>query len=79
MIYFSAVDQVLQLSFWVNLGAARLGQKGPDEKADTALFPAEIYSIVDATGFDDYRRTFLTSHQYYRQSPNCRADIASRL
>ena len=78
-IYFSGADQVLQLSFWVNAGARRLGQKGPDDKSDQALYPAQVYSMIDATGFDDYPRNFLTSHQYYRQSPTCREDIASRL
>ena len=79
VIYFSSADLVLQLSFVVNAGAPRLGQRGPDDKADTTAFPPSVYEIVDATGFNDYDRTFLGSHQYYRRSPACRRDIASRL
>lgn len=76
-VYYSGADQVLQLSFVVNLGAQRLGQDGPHHRADTAAFPPAQFRMVDASGFRDYAFDFLTSHQYYRMSPAARASIVS--
>ena len=78
-IYYSHVDHVLQLSMAVNLGAQRLGQNGPRNRSDQSSFPPAQYQMVDATGFQDYDFNFLTSHQYYRQSPKARAMIASEM
>ena len=76
-IYFSAADNILQLSQTVNLGAQRLGQQGPRDKSDPLQFPASQFRMVDATNFRDYDFTFVTSHVYYRMSSEARADIAS--
>jgi esterase/lipase superfamily enzyme len=74
-VYYSHADAVLQFSQAVNLGAQRLGQDGPQHRTDPAAFPAATYTMVDATGFQDYNFTLLTSHQYYRSSPTARASI----
>ncbi len=76
-IYYSHADEVLQLSRVVNLGAQRLGQDGPRDRSDTTLFPAEQYQMVDCTQYRDYKVDFLTSHQYYRQSPEVRSLIVA--
>ena len=78
-IYYSHADSVLQLSYVVNIGAARLGQDGPRNRADAAQFPPAKYTMVDATDFRDYGFNFLTSHQYYRSSPTCRTLLAADL
>jgi esterase/lipase superfamily enzyme len=78
-IYYSHVDNVLQLSFVVNDGAARLGQDGPRNRTDPAKFPPSAYTMVDATDFRDYDFNFLTSHQYYRSSATCRKLLAGAL
>ncbi len=78
-IYYSNIDQVLGLSMAVNLGAQRLGQDGPRGRSDVASFPLMQYSIVNCSAYQDYAVDFLTSHQYYRQSPKVRALIASSL
>lgn len=75
-IYSSQVDAVLKLSMAVNLGAKRLGQDGPHNRADTARFPPSKYRTVDCTGFRDYGFGLASSHQYYRRSPSARTDIA---
>jgi esterase/lipase superfamily enzyme len=76
-IYYSTVDAVLCFSMVVNLGAKRLGQEGPHDRHDPALFPSAQYRMVDCSSFNDYDRDFAGSHQYYRRSPSARADIAS--
>jgi esterase/lipase superfamily enzyme len=78
-IYYSHIDNVLQLSAVVNGGARRLGQDGPANRADTQAFPPDIFTMRDATDFRDYDLSFLTSHQYYRLSPDCRALLAADL
>jgi hypothetical protein len=35
--------------------------------------------MVDATGFRDFDFNFLSSHQYYRQSPEARGSIAAQM
>ena len=76
-IYFSTADAVLCLSMFLNLGAQRIGQRGPHDRLDASLFPPGTYRMVDCSDFDDYNRDFQGSHQYYRRSPKARADIAS--
>ena len=76
-IYYSHVDHVLQLSAVVNGGAQRLGQDGPQNRSDPVSFPPTQYHMVDATGYQDYAFDFLTSHQYYRESPSARRLIAA--
>ena len=51
-IYFSRADQVLQLSMVVNLGAKRLGQDGPHNRADPNAFPPDnsTWSIAPKSG-----------------------------
>ena len=78
-VYYSHVDHVLQLSMVVNLGAQRLGQDGPPNRTDPALFPPAEYAMVDCSEDTDYDFDFLTSHQYYRQSPKVRAIIAASI
>jgi esterase/lipase superfamily enzyme len=75
-ILFSHADQVLHLSMAVNLGAKRLGQDGPHNRADPAAFPPAVYQMVDCTNFRDYDVGFMASHQYYRLSPAVRTIIA---
>jgi esterase/lipase superfamily enzyme len=53
-IYFSRADQVLQLSMVVNLGAKRLGQDGPHNRADPNAFPPGQFDMVDCTEIRDY-------------------------
>jgi len=74
---YSHQDQVLHLSMVLNLGAKRLGQDGPRNRADPAAFPAEVYQMVDCSGLNDYGISFQSSHQYYRLSPGARAIIAA--
>jgi esterase/lipase superfamily enzyme len=76
-IYYSAADAVLCFGMVINLGAKRLGQDGPHDRLDQALFPPAQYQSVDCSSFDDYDRDFQGSHQYYRRSPKARAAIAS--
>lgn len=76
-IYYSHNDHVLQLSAFVNGGAQRLGQDGPRYRTDPSAFPPAKYRMVDCSGFHDYDFNFLTSHQYYRQSPGARTQIVA--
>ena len=50
---------------------------GPQNRTDATLFPPATFQMVDASGFRDYNFNLLTSHQYYRLSPACRAVIAA--
>jgi esterase/lipase superfamily enzyme len=78
-IYYSTADAVLCLSMVLNLGAKRLGQEGPHDRRDMALFPPAQYRMVDCSSFDDYERDFQGSHQYYRRSARARSDIAGKM
>ena len=53
----------------VNLGEQCLGQDGPRYRSDSKVFPQPPFTMVDCTSYQDYNFDFLTSHQYYRQSP----------
>jgi esterase/lipase superfamily enzyme len=76
LILYSQADQVLLLSMAVNLGAKRLGQDGPHNRADPVAFPPATYLMEDCTDFRDYPFNPLSSHQYYRLSPSVRTIIA---
>jgi esterase/lipase superfamily enzyme len=76
-VYYSQNDQVLQLSMVVNLGAKRLGQDGPHNRADTAAFPSNVYTMVDCSDYKDFDFNFLSSHQYYRLSSTVRSIIVN--
>jgi esterase/lipase superfamily enzyme len=78
-IYYSNADEVLAGSKLVNLGAQRLGQDGPLDRADATKFPTARYRMVDCTAYRDYAFDFASSHQYYRRSPAVRGDIAALL
>lgn len=75
--YASEQDAVLKLSMAVNLGAKRLGQDGPHDRANASRFPTAKYRMVDCTGFTDYTLNLASSHQYYRRSPGVRTDMAN--
>jgi esterase/lipase superfamily enzyme len=78
-VYYSHADQILQLSMAVNLGTQRLGQNGPPNRTDAAVFPPATYTMVDCTHCQDYDFGFLTSHQYYRKSAQVRQIIAASI
>jgi esterase/lipase superfamily enzyme len=78
-IYFSRADQVLQLSMVVSLGAKRLGQDGPHNRADPRAFPPGQFPMTDCTDIRDFDFNFMTSHQYYRLSPQVRTTIAGEM
>jgi esterase/lipase superfamily enzyme len=78
-IYSSERDDVLKLAMAVNLGAKRLGQDGPHDRANVTRFPQATYRMVDCSGFNDYDFDLASSHQYYRRSPSVRSDIADRM
>jgi esterase/lipase superfamily enzyme len=75
MICYSQADVVLQLSLVVNLGAKRLGEDGPHDRADLTAFPTDQFQMLDCTTFQDYDFNPATSHQYYRMSPTARSII----
>jgi esterase/lipase superfamily enzyme len=81
-VYFNYDDVLMHLSHIANCDY-RLGYDGPPNKADQTVFARSVYSMVDCTGVDDYISTILEqpdrSHQYYRQSPTVRFDIAQTL
>jgi esterase/lipase superfamily enzyme len=77
-IYYSRNDGVLHLSHVIN-GVQRLGEDGPQNSSNTALFPPGVYTMIDCTGCNDYAVDFASSHQYYRRSPGVRTDIATAL
>ncbi|MFL5256958.1 MAG: alpha/beta hydrolase [Rhodopila sp.] len=78
-IYYSTADQVLHLSTVVNLGAKRLGQDGPHNRADPIEFPPAQFGMHDCSDVRDYNLDPASSHQYYRMSPTVRASIASEM
>ena len=43
------------------------------------VFPQPPYTMVDCTSYKDYDFDFLTSHQYYRQSPTVRKIISESI
>ena len=78
-IYFSQADSVLALSMVANWGLRRLGQEGPQFRTEPARFPPDRFRMVDCTDIRDYAFDLMSSHQYYRLSPQVRADIVSVL
>ncbi len=82
-VYSSRDDIAMDLSHTVNGGGYRLGYDGPANKSDRTKFPVKTFEFVDCSGVNDYINSFLGApdreHQYYRQSPTVRADIAANL
>jgi esterase/lipase superfamily enzyme len=78
-VYYSHADDVLKLSEVVNLGAQRLGQDGPRDRANATLFPPAAFTMVDCSAYRYEGFGFLTSHQYYRQSSDVRRIIAASI
>jgi esterase/lipase superfamily enzyme len=80
-VYVSDADFLMAASDGVN-GYAPMGLSGPHDVADRQKFPQAVYQFVDCTDVNDYvapRLSLDLSHQYYRQSPTVRADIAATL
>ena len=77
-IYSSERDEILKLSSVLNL-VKRLGQDGPHDRSDTTLFPPDKFLMVDCSNATDYALNPESSHQYYRRSPQVRADIAKTM
>jgi esterase/lipase superfamily enzyme len=81
-VYFNYDDVLMHLSHLANCDY-RLGYDGPPNKADLKVFDPPVYNMVDCTGVDDYISSIFDqpdrSHQYYRQSPTVRLDIAQTL
>ena len=77
-IYSSERDEVLKLSSVLNL-VQRLGQDGPHDESNSTLFPPDKYLMVDCSNATDYAINPESSHQYYRRSPQVRADIAKTM
>jgi esterase/lipase superfamily enzyme len=81
-VYYNNDDIAMALSHLIN-GDYRLGYDGPANKMDMRFFSPNVYEFVDCTGVDDDISTLLQapdrSHQYYRQSPTVRRDIAAGL
>ena len=83
-VYFNRNDIAMHLSRIVN-GAFHLGYDGPPNRADLRTFPPKVYEFVNCIALSDYIDTpqhpeqVDRSHQYYRQSPTVRRDIAAGL
>jgi esterase/lipase superfamily enzyme len=81
-VYYNYDDVLMHLSHVANCDF-RLGYDGPPNAIDVKFFPSETYDFVDCTGVDDYISAWTDqpdrSHQYYRQSPTVRLDIAQTL
>lgn len=80
-VYFNRNDTLMHLSSVAN-EAYHLGFNGPPNKASLDVFPAKIYEFIDCDGLraenylshaGDHR------HQYYREAPIVRLDIATAL
>ncbi len=81
-VYYNNDDVLMHLSHIANQDY-RLGYDGPPNKADKRFFSPNVYEFVDCTGVNDFISPLIQapdrSHQYYRQSPAVRADIAAGL
>lgn len=79
-VYWNRGDVAMYLSLIANQNR-RLGERGPDNDHDTALFPRARYDLADCSMVIDYRATLMpdATHQYYRLSKVVRADIASAI
>ena len=82
-VYFNRNDIAMHLSGVVN-HAFHLGYYGPPNMRDVKVFPPKIYEFVNCIGLKDYIDTpqhpeeIDHTHQYYRESPTVRADIAAQ-
>jgi esterase/lipase superfamily enzyme len=81
-VYYNNDDVAMALSHLANADY-RLGYDGPANEMDTRFFSPNVYEFIDCTGVDDDISTLLQSpdrsHQYYRESPTVRRDIAAGL
>jgi esterase/lipase superfamily enzyme len=79
-LYYSRRDVAMYLSQAINL-TFRLGFNGPDEKNDTARYPANTFRILDCTEVEDFDPLNPpdATHQYYRRSAKVRTDIAAAM
>ncbi|HYB11156.1 MAG TPA: alpha/beta hydrolase [Alphaproteobacteria bacterium] len=81
-VYYNNDDVLMHVSHIANQNF-RLGYDGPPNKADKHFFSPNVYEFVDCTGVNDFISPLSDapdrSHQYYRQSPKVRADIAAGL
>ncbi len=83
-VYFNRNDAAMHLSSIVN-HAFHLGYEGPPSKANLKIFPPKVFEFVNCIGLKDYIDTPAHpikvdhTHQYYRESPTVRADIAANL
>jgi esterase/lipase superfamily enzyme len=77
-IYFARHDAALMISQSpiVN-GVQRLGFDGPKGRANTTLFPADHFRLIDCTPVEPEDLNPDDSHQYYRTVPAVVADIAA--
>ena len=80
--YYNNDDIAMLLSHVVNQNF-RLGYDGPPNRSDTRFFSPNVYEFVDCSNVNDFISSKLEApdrtHQYYRQSPTVRADIAASL
>jgi esterase/lipase superfamily enzyme len=80
--YFLNIDVLMFISHIVNQNF-RLGFDGPPNRSDKHFFSPNVYEFVDCAGINDFISSVIESpdrtHQYYRQSPTVRADIAASL
>jgi esterase/lipase superfamily enzyme len=85
-VYFNRNDIAMHASRVANgflgiFGLSHLGFYGPVHMQQVDLFPKEGYAFVNCGGLTDYIAPVQGdhTHQYYRESPTVRADIASVL
>ncbi|MFC7473117.1 alpha/beta fold hydrolase [Dankookia sp. GCM10030260] len=79
-VYVSKEDQILMVSEAVN-AIQRLGEKGPPDQADAAVFPPGQFCFVDCSRLQDAvaEQEIDHTHQYYRRIAAVRDDIAMAL
>jgi esterase/lipase superfamily enzyme len=77
-LYHSAEDRILWLSERVN-AVRRLGETGPPDRDDAAVFAPGPFCFVDCAGVQDTvrQREIDYTHQYYRRVAAVRDDIAT--
>ena len=76
-IYHSQRDVAMYLSTAINLNP-RLGFDGPPNKRNEAIYPPQLFRIIDCTQVCDYALLVPpdATHQYYRRSHIVRSDIS---
>ncbi len=84
VVYFNRNDGLMHLSRIAN-HLYHLGFYGPPGRPDLKTYPSEVYTFVNCIGLKDTIDTkknpagFDATHQYYRQTPTVRRDIAMTL